>query len=235
MHYFKFIFLLLTCIHLNAQTENLTNYEVTLIGPNNVDHHHPVQVDYYLDYFDYLKEEVDIWLGELNSELRVIKKRNRRRIENKRPIKSKDYPAWKKNNDIIKDLEQDKALIQNYITLWENYNYTEPDSVTKVFMKVFEETLCFDLISEKLVLSPKEYKIATYQPKTNLFVWKEFIPKSSFQCPQGYQTNEKTCWQELSLDIENTMPSVFLIQNKLTQLPFHLDGFKQITCLYPSS
>ena len=169
-------------------------------------------------------------MKELNSELKVIRKRNRKRIDNKRPIKSKDYPVWKKNTDIIKDLEQDKAYIKTYTDLWENYNYVAPDSVTKVFMDVFDENLCFDLISKKLVLSPKEYKIATYEPVANIFIWKEFIPKSGFQCPDGYETNGKTCWKELSVDIENLIPPVFLIQNKLTQLPFHLDGFKQITC-----
>ncbi len=229
-YYIKTIFLLLSSISLNAQTENLINYDVTLIGPSNVDHHHPAQINYYLDYFAYLEEEVDVWLKELNDELRTIRKRNRKRIANKRPIKSKDYPVWKKNNDIIKDLEQDKIYIQAYIDLWENYNYTAPDSVTQVFMDVFDENLCFDLISEKLVLSPKEYQIATYQPATNLFIWKEFMPKTSFQCPEGYETDGKTCWQELSVPIKNTTPPVFLIQNKLTRLPFHLDGFKQITC-----
>ncbi|MFK7980519.1 MAG: hypothetical protein AB8G86_11085 [Saprospiraceae bacterium] len=230
MKYIKALLLFLSTISLQAQTENLINYEVTLIGPSNVDHHHLAQVNYYLDYFAYLEEEVDAWLKELNGELKLIRKRNRKRIDNKRPIKSKDYPAWKKNTDIIKDLEQDKYYIKTYITLWENYNYVAPDSVTKIFMTIFDKSLCFDLISEKLVLSPKEYKIVTYEPVPNIFIWKEFIPKTSFQCPVGYETNGKTCWKELSVDIENTMPPVFLIQNKLTQLPFHLDGFKQITC-----
>ena len=178
MKFVKTILLILSFTCLNAQTENLINYKVTLIGPSNVDHHHPTQINYYLDYFAYLKEEVDIWLKELNSELKIIRKKNRKRIENKRPIKSRDYPAWKKNNDLIKDLEQDKIYIQEYIYLWENFNYVVPDSVTKVFMDVFDKNLCFDLISEKLVLSPKEYQIATYQPETNLFVWKEFMPKN---------------------------------------------------------
>lgn len=206
------------------------NYEVTLVGPSNVNHHHPVQVDYYLDYFAFLEEEVDVWLGELNKDLRVIRKRNRKRIENKRPIKSRDYPAWKKNTDIIKDLEADKIRVQNYISLWENYDYTEPDSVMKVFMNIFDETLCFDLISEQLVLSPKEYLINNYQPESNLFIWKEYIPKNSFQCSEGYETEGKICSKVIELAIDQTISSSFLIQNKLTDLPFHLDGFKQITC-----
>ncbi len=230
MNYIKFIFLLFFSTSLLGQTENLLNYEVTLIGPSNVDHHHPTQVNYYLDYLDFLEEEVDIWLKELNTELKVIRKKNRRRIENKRPIKSRDYPTWKKNNDIIKDLEQDKLFIKNYKMLWEKFDYIEPDSVTTVFMNVFDQDACYDLISEKLVLSPKEYKIATYQPEDKLFIWREFIPKSSFQCPTGYQTKRRTCWQELSIDIDKPIDAVFLIQNKLTDLPFHLDGFKQITC-----
>ena len=206
------------------------NYEVTLIGPSNVNHHHPVQVDYYLDYFAFLEEEVNVWLGELNKDLRVIRKRNRKRIENKRPIKSKDYPTWKKNTDIIKDLEADKIRIKNYISLWENYDYTEPDSVMQVFMKTFDEVLCFDLISERLILSPKEYSINTFQPAPNLFIWKEYVPKNSFQCPAGYEADGKICWKEFNLEIDKALPSTFQIQNKLTNLPFHLDGFKQITC-----
>ena len=230
MKYSYIILFLLSSLCLNAQTENLINYEVTLIGPSNVDHHHPVQISYYLDYFDFLEEEVNVWLKELNRELKTIRKRNRKRIENKRPIKSRDYPAWKKNTDIIKDLEQDKIHIKNYISHWENYNYEEPDSVMKVFMKVHDEGLCFDLISEKLVLSPKEYSINTFQPAPNLFIWKEYIPKNSFQCPEGYDSIGKTCSKKVSLEIDNSLPSIFLIQNKLTNLPFHLDGFKQITC-----
>lgn len=230
MKYIKAFLLLLSSTSLPAQTENLLNYEVTLIGPNNVDRHHSVQINYYLDYFKYLEEEVDTWLKELNKELRLIRKKNRKRIENKRPIKSKDYPVWKKNNIIIKDLEIDKILIQNYTALWKNYDYIEPDSVTKVFMDTFKEALCYDLISKKLVLSPKEYTITTYQPDPSRFIWKEFVPKTSFQCPKGYETDGKICWQKLSLAIEDTLPPIFLIQNKLTHLPFHLDGFKQITC-----
>lgn len=230
MQYLKIILLFLSGISLNAQTENLINYEVTLIGPQNVDLHHPAQVNYYVDYFSFLEEEIDTWLTELNSELKVIKKRNRKRIANKRPIKSKDYPAWKKNSDIIKDLEQDKEYVQNYVSLWENFDYIEPDSVTKLFMERFDKDLCYDLISEKLVLSPKEYQISIYQPASALFYWKEFIPKAGFQCPTDYQLDGKICWQEIVVNIDNTIDSTFLIQNKLTNLPFHLDGFKQITC-----
>lgn len=230
MKYYYLLLILLSSIYLNAQTENLINYEVTLIGPSNVDHHHPIQVNYYLEYFAFLEEEVDVWLKELNRDLKAIRKRNRKRIENKRPIKSRDYPAWKKNTDIIKDLEQDKIRVMSYISLWENYNYEAPDSVMKVFMKIHDEALCFDLISQKLVLSPKEYSINTFQPVPNFFIWKEYIPKYSFQCPDGYDSIGKICSKEVSLEIDSTIPSIFLIQNNLTNLPFHLDGFKQITC-----
>lgn len=230
MKYLKTTLLLLLSIHTNAQTENLLNYEVTLIGPNNVNLHHPKQVLYYLEYFDFLEEEVDIWLKELSRELNVIKKRNRRRIEKERPIKSRDYPTWKKNSDIIKDLEQDKLFLEHYKDLWQNFDHNEPDSVTAHFMNIFNTNACYDLISEKLVLSPKEYDITTYEPTRNLFYWKEFIPKNGFQCPDNYQANGKTCWTTLSIEVDQAINPIFLIQNKITDLPFHLDGFKQITC-----
>lgn len=215
---------------LSAQTADLINFEVTLIGPRNTDLHHPKQIAYYLDYFDYLEEEVDIYLKEINKDLRDIKKRNKRRIENKRPIKSRDYPVWKKNTVILEDLEKDKATVIEFREQWANFNYVEPDSVVKVFMTAFEEDLCFDLISKRLVLAPKEYEISISQPFNEFLEWKEFIPKTSFKCPEEYTPNGKTCWRTLDIQIEQAIDSIFLIENELTDMPFHLDGFKQITC-----
>lgn len=222
--------LLLSSFVLAAQTADLINFEVTLIGPRNTDLHHPNQIDYYIDYFDYLEEEVDIYLKEINKDLRDIRKRNKRRIENKRPIKSRDYPVWKKNNAILEDLEQDKKTVQSFRADWENFNYSEPDSVVKVFMTIFDENLCFDLISKKLVLAPKEYEISMSEPVNRFLVWREFIPKTSFRCPEEYTANGKTCWKKLEIEIEQAIDPVFLIENELTDMPFHLDGFKQITC-----
>ena len=56
MKSFFSLFILLTSLSLSAQTADLINYEVTLIGPKNIDIHHPQQVAYYLDYFQYLEQ-----------------------------------------------------------------------------------------------------------------------------------------------------------------------------------
>jgi len=220
----------LCSVSLFSQTNSLISYEVTLIGPKNTDLHHPAQVDYYVDYFLFLEEEVDAWLGEINRDLRGIRKRNKNRIIKKKPIKTRDYPAWKKNNEILKDLETDKAIIQKYIAYWENFDFSKPDSAVHVFMENFDENLCYDLISEQIVLAPREYKIKLFEPEPNLFVWYEFIKKDAFTCPSDYENKGKTCAKRMELAIEKETPPVFLIQNQLTDLPFHLDGYKQITC-----
>lgn len=224
-----YIFMLFTT-SLISQTTTLINYEVTLIGPRNTDIHHLAQVDYYVDYFTFLEEEVDDWLGEINRDLRDIRKRNKRRIVRKKPIKTRDYPSWKKNNEILKDLEADKSTIQKYIAHWENFDFSKPDSAVQVFMENFDEELCYDLISEHIVLAPKEYKIQLYNPEPDLFVWYEFIKKETVTCPTDYENKGKTCAKRMELAIEKENPPVFLIQNQLTDLPFHLDGYKQITC-----
>ena len=229
----KLSLVLCLCFSINllpAQTADLLNFEVTLIGPRNTDLHHPNQIAYYADYYNYLEEEVDLFIKEINKDLRAIRKRNRRRIENRRPIKSRDYPAWKNNTAILEDLKKDKQLVQVFQSKWENFNYEQPDSVVKVFMSAFDENLCFDLISKKLVLAPKEYEISLSEPLNKVFEWREFIPKNSLKCPDEYTANGKTCWRKMSVDIENSIDPVFLIENELTDMPFHLDGFKQITC-----
>jgi len=213
-----------------GQTANLISYEVTLLGPRNTDMHHPVQVDYYVDYYKFLEEEVDEWLREINRDLKDIRKRNKSRIVKKKPIKTRDYPAWKKNNEILKDLEEDKASIQAFIAHWENFDFTKPDSAVHVFMENFDENLCYDIISEEIVLSPKEYKISLLKPEPNVFIWYEFIKKDAFTCPKDYQNKGRTCAKRMELAIDNEIPPVFLIQNQLTDLPFHLDGYKRITC-----
>lgn len=213
-----------------SQTVDLINFEVTLIGPYNTDRHHSAQVDYYLDYFDYLEEEVDLWLSELEEDLKGIKKRNQKRIDRKKPIKQRDYPAWKKKNQLVKELKVDKQSIQEYIALWENFDLTKPDSVARVFMNEYEEKSCYDLISAKLVLAPKEYKISLYEPESGFFDWNEYIPKTGYLCPQGYRPNGKNCRKNIELEVDQTRASLFIVRNLLTDLPFHLDGFKQITC-----
>jgi len=224
--YFSFLY----SASLFSQTTTLINYEVTLIGPRNTDLHHEAQIDYYVDYFSFLEEEVDTWLREINRDLKDIRKRNKNRIIKKRPIKTRDYPAWKNNNEIKKDLEADKATIQKYIADWENFDFNRPDSAVHVFMENFDEELCYDLISEKIVLAPKEYKIQLFQPEPDLFVWYEFIKKETVTCPTDYENKGKTCAKRMELAIEKAPAPVFLIQNQLTDLPFHLDGYKQITC-----
>ncbi len=223
-------FFFLYALPLFSQTTTLINYEVTLIGPRNTDLHHRVQIDYYVDYFMFLEEEVDTWLGEINRDLRAIRKRNKNRIIKKKPIKTRDYPAWKNNNEIKKDLEADKKTIQEYIAYWENFDFSKPDSAVQVFMENFDENLCYDLISQEIVLAPKEYKIQLFEPESDLFIWYEFIKKESFTCPTDYENKGKTCAKRMELAIEKENPPVFLIQNQLTDLPFHLDGYKQITC-----
>lgn len=230
MKQFIFCLFLFCSIIAKSQSIDLINYEVTLIGPRNTDLHHPTQVDYYIDYFSFLEEEVDAWLGEINRDLRAIRKRNKNRIIRKKPIKTRDYPAWKKNNEILLDLEADKAVIKKYIAYWENFDFTKPDSAVQVFMENFDENLCYDLISEQIVLAPKEYKIQLFEPQPDLFVWYEFIHKETFTCPTDYEDKGKTCAKRMELAIEKENPPVFLIQNQLTDLPFHLDGYKQITC-----
>jgi len=225
-----FCFCLIFSTSLNGQTTSLISYEVTLIGPSNTDLHHPVQVDYYIDYFTFLEEEVDEWLREINRDLKDIRKRNKNRIVKKKPIKTRDYPAWKKNNEILKDLESDKASIQKYIAYWENFDFTKPDSAVHVFMENFDEQLCYDLISSEIVLAPQEYKIQLFEPEPNLFIWFEFIDKETSVCPTGYQSKGKTCAKRMELAIDKEIAPIFLIQNELTDLPFHLDGYKQITC-----
>lgn len=230
MKFSFFTLLLFSSLLLPAQTTELINFEVTLIGPRNTDLHHPNQIGYYVDYFNYLEEEVDIYLKEINKDLRAIRKRNKRRIDNKRPIKSRDYPAWKKSNVILEDLKKDKSTVIEFREKWVSFDFAEPDSVVKVFMSAFDENLCFDLISKKLVLAPKEYEISLSDPMPDVLEWKEFIPKLSFNCPEGYTPNGKTCWRKMEIEIENPIPPIFLIENELTDMPFHLDGFKQITC-----
>ncbi len=225
-----FCFCLIFSTSLSSQTSSLISYEVTLIGPSNTDLHHPVQVDYYIDYFTFLEEEVDDWLREINRDLKNIRKRNKNRIVKKKPIKTRDYPAWKKNNEILKDLESDKASIQEYIVYWENFDFTKPDSAVHVFMENFDEQLCYDLISSEIVLAPQEYKIQLFEPEPNLFIWFEFIDKETSVCPTGYQSKGKTCAKRMELAIDKEIAPIFLIQNQLTDLPFHLDGYKQITC-----
>ena len=225
-----FCFSLIFSASLSGQTTSLISYEVTLIGPSNTDLHHPVQVDYYIDYFTFLEEEVDDWLREINRDLKNIRKRNKNRIVKKKPIKTRDYPAWKKNNEILKDLESDKASIQEYIAHWENFDFTKPDSAVHVFMENFDEQLCYDLISSEIVLAPQEYRIQLFEPEPNLFIWFEFIDKETIACPTGYQSKGKTCAKRMELAIDKEIAPVFLIQNQLTDLPFHLDGYKQITC-----
>ena len=215
---------------LKAQTADLVNFEVTLIGPYNTDRHHPKQIKYYLDYFEYLDGEINLWLSELNAGLKDIRKRNGRRIQKRKPIKAKDYPVWKKNNQIIKSLEEDKKVIAKYVKLWKSFNIKAPDSVAYVFMEIFDENLCYDLISDKIVLAPKEYKITLFEPEKDYFDWKEFIPKTAYRCPEGYESNGKNCAIKLDLEITDIEQPIFLIQNLLTDLPFHLDGFKRITC-----
>ena len=231
MRYVPFIFCLLFSTSLLSQTTGLVNFEVILIGPKNTDRHHPKQVKYYLEYFDFLNEEIDLWAAELNRELRGVRKRNKRRIEKKRPIKVRDYPIWKKNNEILESLDEDKKVVANYIDLWQNFNYEIPDSAVHVFMNLYNENNCYDLISSQLVLAPKEYKIILFEPQNGYFDWKEYIPKISVRCPQEYTANGTTCAKKMELPIANSeTPPIFLIENLLTNLPFHLDGFKQITC-----
>lgn len=230
MKQFLFYICFLYASSVISQTTNLINYEVTLIGPRNTDLHHPLQVDYYVDYFNYLEEEVDVWLREVNRDLKDIRKRNKNRIIKKRPLKTRDYPAWKKNNEILADLQADKKTIQAYITYWETFDFNKPDSAVHVFMENFDEDLCYDLISEQIVLAPKEYKIQLFEPEPDLFVWYEFIKKETLTCPTDYENKGKTCAKRMELAIEKETPPVFLIQNQLTDLPFHLDGYKQITC-----
>ena len=226
------LFLCLMVRPLAAQTDALEKFEVILVGPQNTDRHHAAQVDYYVDYYYFLDDEIDRWLEEVDGTLRVIRKRNRRRIEAKRPIRSRDYPQWRRSMDLMEVLLADKQLVRSYIDAWQAFDYTKPDSVTKVFMSVFAKDDCYDLISEELVLAPKEYKISLFEPAPERFSWNEFIPKTSFQCPDGYRPAGKNCQKKMEVEVITPLDPepVFQVRNLLNDLPFHLEGFKQITC-----
>ncbi|MEM6319711.1 MAG: hypothetical protein AAF960_18715 [Bacteroidota bacterium] len=231
----SFLYLFTFHLVLTAQADPLYNYDVTLIGPLNTDKHHAEQVTYYLDYFDYLAEEVDVWRAEVKKSLAIIRRQNRKRIAKKKPIRARDYPAWKRNNELLESLNDDAQLVQIYFQKWANYDIRKPDSVQQVFKERFLDKNCYDLISAELVLAPDEYKINLATTETNFFTWKEFIPKQGIRCPQAYTDNGKSCERSLEIELETPQQSkdFFLITNLLSDLPFHLDGFKQISCKGP--
>jgi hypothetical protein len=221
---------LLNMVPLPAQSTTLTNYEVTLVGPLNTDKHHPAQKAYYIDYFGFLLEEVDQWLKEVNRELKNIKRRNRKRIKKQKPIKLKDYPKWKLNNELTRSLSADQVIIEDYIQKWKDYNIATPDSVMRSFQNAYDPDLCFDLITSEIVLSKEEYLIENDEVENGYFVWNEFIQKSSYNCPTEYRDNGKTCIKSREIESQSQLPPTFLISNLLTDLPVHLDGWKIITC-----
>jgi len=214
---------------LYAQTAPLLNFEAVLVGPENTDRHHPVQIEYYKDYYIFLSEEVDIWLGEVNQELRTIKRRNRKRIKKKKPIKLKDYPKWKQNRELIKSLEKDKILIKNYIEHWENYD-TRKDSVMADFQLIYDPNRCFDLITADIVLSKEEYSIDTYEAPPDYFDWNEFTIRQKGNCPDSYMPQGKTCVKNIEVETTFQKPPVYTILNLLQDIPVHLDGYKEVSC-----
>ena len=229
MKFYLTTFLFFFITYLPAQTLALTNFDVVLVGPLNTDRYHQVQEEYYRGYFIFLNKEVNDWLKEVNGELKVIARRNRRRLRKKRPVKFKDYPAWKAKKELRKSLENDKTHIKEYIQKWADYDKNQ-ETVMQRFMKIYNDSLCIDIISSKIVLSPKEYIINLYQPEMGYFNWNEFIPKTSFQCPENYIIQGKSCIKNIELKTEIKATPIFSILNLLNDLPIYLDGWKEIDC-----
>lgn len=224
-----FYILFLFSFPLISQSISLSNFDVVLVGPKNTNRHHPAQIDYYIDYYKFLEEEVDLWLSEINLEQSIIKRRNRKRIRKKKPIRLADYPKWKYNRELVESLESDKQLVTNFISYWQDYN-VKPDSVLRDFQKIYDEDLCFDIISKDIVLSKEEYSISLYEAPKGTFDWEEFIQRQKGNCPTDYLPSGKTCNKHIEIETTFQKPLVFNIMNLLDDLPIHLDGWKKVTC-----
>lgn len=179
MKWYFIIFLALYTSPLFSQTTPLSLLEIILVGPKNTDRHHPAQKEYYQEYYQVLIAEIDLWLEELESHQKSIKRNNKRRIKRKKPIKNKDIPKWNANVKLIKGLRADRLLIEEYLEKWNELSEVDNTKLLQ-FQTIYNGDGCYDLITPNLVLSPKEYTILPYYPKEDLFEWREFFPETVF-------------------------------------------------------
>lgn len=148
-----------------TQSQELNTLIETLVRPDNLDSYFEHQIDYYQEYYEELKLEVE----EMIEDEKSIKKR----IQAKKKIKRKDQVLLDETNERLSLLKEDLNFIDKFISLWNGYS-NQGGKLRKEFEENYDLTACYLFETEYEKLEPHEYEI-TFEEIHQELSWKEVV------------------------------------------------------------
>ncbi len=166
MNYKNFLFalfLLINSQHLFSQSDYLNNFDAFLIGPDNVDIFHDFQMEYYIEKYQALREE-----------LLVDKTDNR---EHHQALENKKFKS-RKNKERMDDLKIENDLIvadlkkvNHYLNLWVTWKGSPGN---QAFLEAYQPTVCYQIEGMDFTYFPDDYRLDTLG-KGSLVWWNEVV------------------------------------------------------------
>lgn len=224
--WFCIAFLLFAC-HGYGQYKVLWDGELVLVGPKNVSAFHPDQSQYYIQKYDevleLLAEEKRILEYEMDS-LKTSKK-----ILGKK----KRYYERKQLEKVRLEIIKEEKMVFVFMTMWDRHEVNEQN---EIFTDQYDESKCYDLITDHRVYSPSEYVLSS-PDEGNYVNWDEIselmtIPETKRVCPNDFVKSNRgnQCLNAVNFRDQKHMSRNIRVQRRSDGSALNIAGFKVINC-----
>ena len=167
--YFLILFFSLSLSTATAQTIFLENTNELIIGPENVNWLLEDQVGYYVEQYELYHDTLDLFIKEYQVEIS--------QIETKRKIRKKDHRRVAEINEYIKELEEEKIVLKQYISLWKDLEFKTDYSKLN---ELASSSKCYVLLCGEEKYGESEYEIVTVEKGDKVY-WEEITPRNKLE------------------------------------------------------